>query len=115
MGAVDGGSSIGRALHRDATAVPIDQALEDVHSGLADLPARSLEPGVYRAVLSPQATNTLLAVYGQIALGGRQVLGGASSTSGRLGAQLTSPLVTLEGHGGGGQRPPAKLQSAGFF
>ena len=114
IGAMDGRSSIGRALHRDANAVPIDRALDDVRSGLLDLPVRSLEPGVYRAVLSPQATNTLLAVYGQIALGGRQFLDGASSTSGRIGEQITSPLVTLEDNGGDAHGLPTSFDSEGF-
>ena len=115
IGALHGRSSIGRALHRDAAAVPIDHALADVRDGLVDLPTRSLEPGVYRAVLSPQATNTLLAVYGQIALGGRQFLDGASSTSGRIGEQITSPLITLSDNGGDAAGLPTSFDSEGVL
>jgi len=115
VGALDGRSSIGRVLHRDAAAVPIEHALEDVRGGLVHLPTRSLESGVYRAVLSPQATNTLLAVYGQIALGGRQFLDGSSSSSGRIGQQLTSSLVTVDDHGGDADGLPTSFDSEGLL
>jgi predicted Zn-dependent protease len=115
IGALDGRSSIGRALHRDAAAVPIQQALDDVRGGLVALPTRTLEPGVYRAVLAPQATITLLAVYGQMAFGGRQFLDGLSAASGRLGERISSPLLTLVDDGCDANGLPTSFDSEGLL
>jgi len=115
IGALDGRSSIGRAVHRDAAALPIQQALDEVRGGLVQLPTRSLEPGVYRAILAPQATIALLAVFGQIALGGRQFLDHLSAASGRVGEPITSPLITLVDDGCDANGLPTSFDSEGLL
>jgi predicted Zn-dependent protease len=99
IGALGGRTSYARALHRDSSALPVQAVLHEVRRGLAPLPLRALEPGTYRAVLGPQATITLLAIYAQIALGGRQFLDGLSAVSGRMGERVASPLVSLTDDG----------------
>jgi predicted Zn-dependent protease len=116
IGAIDGQdrSSVGRALHRDATALPIDAALEELRGGLRSLPNRTLEPGNYRTVLGPQATIALVALFGQIALGARQYLDGLSAVSGAMGERVVSPLVTLIDNGCDAHGLPTSFDSEGF-
>jgi PmbA protein len=64
-------SSFLRVVHRDTARLLDDGALERMTRALDDLPMRALEPGRYRAVLSPQAVATLLATFGYIGLGAR--------------------------------------------
>jgi len=114
IGAMDGRSSFARALHRDAAALPIDAALQSMRDGLRPLPFRNLDPGPYRAVLGPQATVSLLAIYGQIALGGRQFLDGASTASGRMGERIASLELTLFDDGGDADGLPTGYDSEGI-
>jgi predicted Zn-dependent protease len=70
--------------------------LARVASALEPLPMHELTTGrTYRAVLGPQATITLLATLGQVALGGQAYLNGASAFVGRLGEPVLSPSIDL--------------------
>jgi predicted Zn-dependent protease len=113
IGSLGNRSSFGRAVHRDAGALPVELALESVRTGLSSLPRRDLQPGVYRVLLWPQATITLLAIYAQIALGGRQYLDGLSTVSGLMGESVVSPLLTLVDDGGDEAGLPTSFDTEG--
>src|SRR5262249_36767852 len=89
-------SSYGRALDREWSAIDRPAMLARVASALEPLPMQQLTTGrTYRAVLGRQATITLLATLGQVALGGQTYLNGASAFAGRLGQAVLSPLIDL--------------------
>ena len=79
-----------------------------------ELPTRKLEPGSYRAVLGPQATITLLAIYGQIVFGGRHFVDGSSAASGRLGERIASARLTLVDDGCDADGLPTSFDSEGI-
>ena len=83
----DGGSSYARALHRDAAQLPDVSSVVD---GLAPLPRRSLEPGLYRAVLGPQAVIVLAATLAQYAFHPSE-----GSFCDRLGQRVLGENVSL--------------------
>jgi predicted Zn-dependent protease len=107
-------SSFGRAVHRDALALPTRSVMDSVLAGLTPLPQRSLETGTYRALLGPQATITLLAIYAQIALGGHQYLDGLSAVSGQMGEEVISPLLTLVDDGADDAGLPTTFDTEGY-
>jgi predicted Zn-dependent protease len=114
IGTVGDRSSFGRAVHRDARALSTPAVVDSVLAGLEPLPRRTLDPGVYRAVLGPQATITLLAIYAQISLGGRHYLDGVSPVSGQLGAQVVSPFLTVIDDGTDASGLPTTFDSEGL-
>jgi predicted Zn-dependent protease len=114
IGSLGDRSSFGRAVHRDAAALPVEVALDSVRSGLAVLPTRDLQAGVYRTLLGPQATIILLAIYAQIALGGRHYLDGLSAVSGQMGDRVVSPLLTLVDDGGDDAGLPTTFDTEGY-
>jgi len=98
VAARDGVSSYGKALHRDSASIdPV--ALAD--RVLADLPTGTAQelPSAPRVLLAPQAVATLLATFAQLAVGARELSGGASPLSDRFGQQVLSPLVSLHDDG----------------
>jgi len=56
---------------------------------------RDVAPGPWQVVLSPAATETLVAWLGYVGFAGKAVHEGRSPLSGRLGEQVCSPLVTI--------------------
>jgi predicted Zn-dependent protease len=107
-------SSFGRAVHRNTAALRTRSVMDSVLAGLTPLPMRDLAPGVCRAVLGPQATITLLAIYAQIALGGRQYLDGLSAVSGQMGERVVSSLLTLVDDGGDDAGLPTTFDAEGY-
>jgi predicted Zn-dependent protease len=114
IGSIGDCSSFGRAVHRDAMALPTQSVVNSTIEGLRPLPKRDLDPGVYRALLGPQATITLLAIYAQIALGGRHFLDGLSPVSGQMDEQVVSPLVTVTDDGCDAAGLPTTFDSEGL-
>ena len=113
IGSLGEQSSFGRAIHRDASALPIQSVMNEVLAGLTVLPQRPLEAGTYRALLGPQAAITLLAIFAQIALGGRQYLDGLSAVSGQMDEKVVSPLLTLVDDGGDDAGLPTTFDTEG--
>lgn len=101
----DGRSSYARALHRDAARLA---DLSSVVDGLVGLPARSLEPGRYRALLEPQAMVVLAATLAQI---GFHPVDGAFA--GRLGERVLDEQVSIADDGADPDGLPTTFDCAG--
>jgi len=101
----DGRSSYARGLHRDAAQLP---ELWSVADGLAELPARPLEPGRYRAVLGPQAMIVLAATLAQYAFHPTE-----GTFADRLGDRVLGENVSLHDDGGDPDGMPTSFDCAG--
>jgi predicted Zn-dependent protease len=106
-------SAFARALHRNAAVLDLDSTVARAAERLEPLPAHSLEPGTYRAVLQAPAVIILLASLGQWAFNGRSFLDGESAFAGRLGEPVLSPALTLWDDGADARGLPTSFDCEG--
>lgn len=108
VAAKDGRSVSVRRMHRDPRLVDVDGIPDALLAELAPLPVCEPVQGAFRAVLCPQAADTLVATFGYAALGAAGYARGTTAIAGRMGEQLVSELLTLTDDG----HDPAGLPSA---
>jgi predicted Zn-dependent protease len=78
---------------------PAATAREAAETAARTKDAGGLEPGTYRAVLSPYAFGELLLYFGYSSLGALALLEGRSFLTGRLGERVFDERLTLADHG----------------
>ncbi|TAN62594.1 TldD/PmbA family protein [bacterium] len=96
VGTKDGASGISTAFSKDMSDIDISAVTGDsVRACLLARSPKDLRPGVYRALLWPQAVSELLYWLAYIGFGSKNFHEGTSFLSGRLGEKVTGDNVTI--------------------